>query len=421
MATVATNAQEVRAVPIPEAPKRERILSLDVLRGFDMFWIVGGEGIIHTLAVVTGWQFFKMMSVQLQHVSWEGFHFYDNIFPLFLFIVGAVIPFTLVSRLERGEPKPAIYRKVLTRFLLLFFLGLIYNEGGHQNWAKPIIGSVLGQIGFGYLFASLIVLHTRKLRSIVIWAAAVLVGVGLIQFLLPVPGCGAGVFTMRCSANAYIDRTLSPGDLMIYMTPDGTTYGNPGDNMIRVTSDGVHFVPRNWPIPPNAVPAVDGLGILDWISATSITLMGVIAGLILRNRRLTSYRKVLTYLATGVGCLLAALALKGWYPIIKLIQTSTFYLFAGGWCFLLLALFYLVVDIWKIQRWAFFFKVIGMNAIALYLGYHFINFNYTSRVLLGGLARYLGAYSPVLLSMVAAGLVWTAGYMLYRKKIFLRV
>jgi hypothetical protein len=145
-----------------------------------MFWIVGGEGIIHTLAVATGWQFFKMLSVQLDHVAWEGFHFYDLIFPLFLFIVGAVIPYAPVSRIERGEPKPAIYRKVLTRFLLLFFLGLIYNQGWHQNWAKPFIGSVLGEIGFGYLFASLIVLHTRKLRSIVIWTAPVPVGVGMI-------------------------------------------------------------------------------------------------------------------------------------------------------------------------------------------------------------------------------------------------
>jgi predicted acyltransferase len=183
-----------------------------------MFWIVGGEGIIHTLAVATGWQFFKMLSVQLDHVAWEGFHFYDLIFPLFLFIVGAVIPYAPVSRIERGEPKPAIYRKVLTRFLLLFFLGLIYNQGWHQNWAKPFIGSVLGEIGFSYLFASLIVLHTRSLRSIVIWTAAFLVGVGLIQFLLPVPGYGAGVFTMRGSANAYIDRTLNPGAIMFYMT-----------------------------------------------------------------------------------------------------------------------------------------------------------------------------------------------------------
>jgi predicted acyltransferase len=369
-----------------------------------MFWIVGGEGIIHTLAVATGWQFFKVLSVQLEHVKWEGFHFYDNIFPLFLFIVGAVIPYALVSRLERGEPKPAIYRKVFTRFLLLIILGLIYNQGWHQNWAKPFIGSVLGEIAFAYLFASLIVIHTRKLRHIIIWTAAILVAVGLIHFLLPVPGYGRGVFTLRGSANAYIDRTLNPGDIMFYMTPNGTVY-----------------TLSHEPMPPDAVPVADAEGILNWFSVTSITLMGVIAGFILRNRSLKPYRKVLIYLATGVGCLLVALALRGWYPIIKMIHTGTFYLLAGGCCFLLLALFYLVVDIWRIQRWAFFFKVIGMNAIALYMGCQLINVNYTSGVLVGGLAMHLGAFGPVLISVVTAGLVWTAGCMLYRKKIFLRV
>jgi len=413
MATVATSLQEVQAGSVTEVQKPERILSLDVLRGFDMFWIVGGEGIIHTLAVATGWQFLKMLSVQLDHVAWEGFHFYDLIFPLFLFIVGVVIPYALVSKIERGEPKPAIYRKVFTRFLLLFFLGLIYNQGWHRSWAKPFIGSVLGEIGFGYLFASLIVLHTRQLRSVVIWSACFLMGVGLIQFLLPVPGFGRGVFTLRSSANAYIDRTLNPGDIMFYMSPDGTLY----------TLDPIlgYRGANNGPKPPSAVPVADGVGILDWISATSITLMGVIAGLILRNQWLTPYRKVLSYVAAVVGCLFTALALKGWYPIIKMIQTGTFYLLAGGCCFLLLALFYLVVDVWKIQRWGFFFKVIGMNAIVLCMGCHLIDVSHTSDVLVGGLAMYLGGYGPVLFSVVTAGLVWTAGYLLYRMKIFLRV
>ena len=401
METVETRVQTISVVG---TQKPERILSLDALRGFDMFWIVGGAGIIRALAVAPGWRFLKVLSMQFHHVQWEGFHFYDLIFPLFLFIVGAVIPYALVHRVERGDPKSPIYRKVFTRFILLFILGLIYNQGWHPNWARPFIGSVLGEIGFGYLFASLIVLHTRRLRSIVIWAVAILVGVGLIHFLLPVPGYGAGVFTMGGSANAYIDRLLNPGDIMYYMTPNGTIYALGHE-----------------PMPPDAVPVADAAGILNWISATSITLMGVIAGLILRNQSLPPYRKVVTYLATGVGCLLSALALRGWYPIIKLLQTGTFYLLAGGFCFLLLALFYLVIDVWKIQRWAFFFKVIGMNALTLYIGFHLINVNYTSNVLVGGLAMYLGGYGPVLISVVTAGLVWTAGYLLYRKKIFIRI
>jgi len=395
----------VRTMRAAGTQRTERILSLDALRGFDMFWIVGGGGLVRALWLATGWQLFRVLDAQLEHVKWVGFHFYDLILPLFMFIVGAVIPYALVSRIERGEPKPSIYRKIFTRFVLLFIFGLVYNQGWHRDWAHPLVGSVLGEIGFGYLFASLIVVHTRKLRPIVIWISALLLGVGLLHFLLPVPGYGAGVFTMRGSANAYLDRTFLPGDLFWYMTPNGTVYEN-------VTGE---------PMGPNAVPVADVVGILNWVSAISITLMGVVAGLVLRNQTLKPYRKVLIFLVTGVGCVLSALALRGWYPIIKNMQTGTFCLLSGGLSFLLVALFYLVIDIWKLQRWAFFFTVIGMNAIALYMGVQFINVSHTSDVLVGGLAIYLGGLGPVLLSAVSVGLMWISGYILYRNKIFLRV
>ena len=383
--------------------KAERVLSVDVLRGFDMFWIAAGEEIFHTLAAATGWQFFKVMSTQLQHVRWEGFHFYDLIFPLFMFITGITTPFALIGRLEKGTPKSALYRKVIIRFCVLFILGLIYNQGWHQNWANPCIASVLGQLGFGYLFASLILLRTHKLRWIITWAAGILIGVALIQFLVPVPGYGAGVFTPRGSVNAYLDRLLMPGDFWFYMTPDGTMYE------------------LAEPMPANARPLSEALGILNWISGTGIVLMGVAAGLILKKRSIPQYRKVTIYLASGIGCLLTALCLKPWYPIIKNIQTSTFYLFAGGFCFLLFGLFYLVIDVWKVQRWGFFFQVIGVNAITVYLGYQLIDVNYTSRVLVGGLTMYMGAYGPVIISIVTEALLWSSLYLLYRKKVFLRV
>ena len=195
--------------PIPQQP--ERILSLDILRGFDMFWITGGEGIIHTLAVATGWQFFRVFSAELEHVKWQGFHFYDLIFPLFLFIMGATIPYALISKLEKGTPRAALYKKVITRFAILFVFGLIYNQKWITDWAHPRVGSVLGQIAFGYLFASLIALHSAKLRSILLWLAGVLGVNAMIQFLVPVPGFGAGVFTPQGSVNYYVDRLFMPG------------------------------------------------------------------------------------------------------------------------------------------------------------------------------------------------------------------
>ena len=398
-----TSASMTSAPPPAATQKPERVLSLDVLRGFDMFWITGGEGIIHTLALATGWQFFRVFSAQLEHVRWEGFHFYDLIFPLFLFIMGVSIPYALFSKLEKGMPRTAIYKKIFTRFAILFIFGLIYNQPWVTDWAHPRVGSVLGQIAFGYLFASLIALHSSKLRSILIWLAGVMAVNAMIQFLVPVPGFGRGVFTPQGSVNYYVDQLFMPGSFLYYITPDGTTYHL---GQIR---------------PPDAFPMYGVEGFVDWFSVIIIALAGVTAGLILRNLKLSQYRKVGIFLVTGLGCLLSALILKRWYPIIKLLQTDTFYLYAGGFCFILLALFYLVIDVWKIQKWGFFFKVIGMNAITVYMVFQLINVDHTSSVLVGGLAKYMGAYGPVLISVVTVSLVWALLYGLYRKKIFLRI
>ena len=354
MATVATKAQEVPAVSLAEAPKPERILSLDVLRGFDMFWITGGEGIVHALALATGWQFFKVLSTQMTHTHWVGFHFYDLIYPLFLFIMGASIPYALISKLEKGMPRKEIYKKIFTRFGILFIFGIIYNQGWINDWAYPHMGSVLGVIAVGYLGGSLIAVHSPKLRSILIWLAVFMAVNAMIQFLVPVPGFGGGVFTPQGSVNYYVDRLFMPGGVPYYITPDGTPYGL---QQIK---------------PPNAFPMYGVEGFVDMFSANIIALMGVIAGLILRNQKLSQRRKVGIFLVTGLGCLLSALIFKRWYPIIKLLQTDTFYVYAGGFCFILLALFYLLIDVWKYQKWGFFFKVIGMNAITVYMGYQFI-------------------------------------------------
>jgi len=398
-----TRAEAAPVQSTGQEPKPDRLACLDVLRGFDMFWIVGGDGVIHALALATGWQFFRVLSVQMEHCQWQGFHFYDLILPLFLFIVGVAIPYALIGRLERGEPKRALYRKVFKRFILLIALGLIYNQAFHQNWAKPFIGSVLGQIGWGYLIASLIVLQTRKVRSLIVWTLAILSILALIQFRLPVPGHGRGVFTLEGSANAYIDRALNPGDIYYHRAPDGTVY-----------SLGQHP-------PEGSIPIADAEGMLNWFSVSSMALMGIIAGLILRNQGVKPYRKVALFAITGAALIVFALVIGRWYPIIKLIHTGSYYLLAGGCSFLLLALFYLVIDVWKIRRWGFFFQVIGMNAIALYVGSALVNVDHTSTILVGGLAMYLGAFGPVLIKVVTAALVWTAGYLLYRKKIFVRV
>ncbi|MDD4425024.1 MAG: DUF5009 domain-containing protein, partial [Mariniphaga sp.] len=170
----------------------KRLYSLDVLRGFDMFWITGGGTLAIILAQITGagW-----LEKQMHHVPWEGFQFYDLIFPLFMFISGVAIPFSLQTKLEKNVPRRKLFLKVLKRLLLLIFLGILYNGTFRSGFQDGRIASVLGQIGIAYFFAALIVIYFPAVRSRLIWLGGILTGVGIIQLLVPVPGFGTGVLT----------------------------------------------------------------------------------------------------------------------------------------------------------------------------------------------------------------------------------
>src|SRR5579864_5731038 len=126
----------------------ERLLSIDALRGFDMFWIIGGDQLFRRLAALgdrnrTGW-----IGDQLEHVEWAGFHFYDLIFPLFLFLVGVVLPFSLGKLQERHEPRARIYWRVLRRTVLLFALGVLYNGVLRLNFYRPPLGFDFSTVRF---------------------------------------------------------------------------------------------------------------------------------------------------------------------------------------------------------------------------------------------------------------------------------
>ena len=145
------------------SPVKTRLLSLDALRGFDMFWIIGGDALFRSLAEVTNWGWAKGWAAQLEHAEWAGFHFYDLIFPLFMFISGVAIPFSLLAKAETAADKRPIYLKLVRRALLLVVLGFVYNHLTDLQFATQRYASVLGQIGLAYLFAALIMLNIRSL------------------------------------------------------------------------------------------------------------------------------------------------------------------------------------------------------------------------------------------------------------------
>ena len=361
----------------------DRLWSLDTLRGFDMFWIIGGDALFRTLADVTGWGWARFGAFQLDHAAWAGFHFYDLIFPLFMFISGVAIPFSLLAKAEGGAPRAGTYRKLFKRALILVLLGIVYNGFLKTGPAAARYPSVLGQIGLAYLFAGLIMLNVKSLKGRIGAALAILGGYSAVQLLVPVPGVGAGVLTPAGTINGFVDRLLVPGRLY----------------------DGV-FDPE---------------GVLCVLSAVSVTLLGGIAGMILRSEKGSGYRKAGILALAGVGLAAAGFGLGRWYPIIKKAWTATFDMYAAGLSFLLLALFFLVVDVWKLRKGTFVLRVIGLNSITIYLGKRLIDFAYSSDFLFGGLAGRAGAFRPVVLIIGVLVVEWVFLYFLYKKKIFLRV
>jgi predicted acyltransferase len=370
-----------------EDKKPERLISLDALRGFDMLWIAGGESLMVALAAFTGWPLLQWAAGQMDHVAWEGFRFYDMIFPLFLFIAGISMPFSILRRKQRGEDMRKIYLHLFQRLFLLILLGLIYNGILRFNFENQRYASVLARIGIAWFFAAVIVLNT-SVRGQVLWFFGILLAYWAVMKLIPVPGFGPGILTPEGNLSAFIDRQFLPGRLCCYEF---------GDNE----------------------------GILSTIPAICTALMGALTGhlLISKNIRLTGLKKGLLILAAGIVSLAVG---KLWglnFPIIKNLWTSSVVLFAGGWSLLLFGTFYLVIDVWGFKKWTFPFVVIGMNSITIYmLNSGIIDFEQMGSYFFKGLSEQFNELAqPVVLVSGTVLCMWLFLYLLYRNKIFLKV
>ncbi|MEI7524068.1 MAG: DUF5009 domain-containing protein [Mariniphaga sp.] len=372
-----------------ETKLSERLQSLDVLRGFDMLWIVGGGSLIAAWAKGTNWGWMNVLAAQLEHVSWEGFHFEDLIFPMFMFISGVAIPYAVTAKVEQGVNRKLLFNKILRRGILLVILGIIYNGNLRRDFdgiSDMRIASVLGQIGLGYLFAATIVLYTKSFKTRVAWLVGIMAGIAILQLVVPVPGHGAGLLLdQQWNINAWLDRMLMPGRL------HGTVY--------------------------------DPEGLLCIVSAITVTLMGALAGSVLRDGEPASQRKAATLAVGGAALVAVALLLSPFYPIIKACWTVPFNMLAAGISAMLLSLFYFSIDVkdWThgiLSYKILFFKVIGMNSITIYLGHSIIDFDHASHFFLGFTALPMGPWVELLGAIV---LEWLLLYYLYQKKIFLRV
>jgi len=362
----------------------QRLYSLDALRGFDMFWIMGAEEIVHQLAKVTGSPFWQGFSTQLTHPDWHGFQFYDLIFPLFLFMAGVATPYSLGKELEKGRSKNQLLFRVIKRGLILVVLGIIYNNGLELRPISEIrFGSVLARIGLAYMFANIIYLFTQQ-RGQIIWFYSILIGYWLLLLFNSAPGYPAGDLTMEGNFASYLDRLIMPGKLYL----------------------GIH----------------DPEGLISTIPAISTGLLGIYAGNLLKNSPLSMKRKALQLFAMGVVSLLLAQVWNLVFPINKNLWSSSFVLHVGGYSLVLLALFYYIIDIRGFKKWAFFFSVIGMNSILIYMSGQFINWSYTTTALFSWLFQLTGEPANAVVFALCLVLVeWVVLYFLYKKSVFLRV
>jgi predicted acyltransferase len=364
----------------------KRLHSLDALRGFDMFWIMGGEGIVIALAALTGWPFFQWWNENLDHAAWNGFHFMDLIFPLFLFIAGISFPFSKAKRYHGPETRKSLYIHIIKRGLILVLLGIIYNNAIRFNFSQMRYGSVLGHIGLAWMFAALIFINT-KLTFRIVWFCGILLGYWALLLLFPATDLGStDPFSMNGCLVGYIDRLFMPGHLYL----------------------DVH----------------DPEGILNTLPAISTALLGMFTGEFVMSDYLKDrqVKKVLYMVAAGIVFILIGLLWNTTFPINKNLWSSSFVCFVGGLSILLFSIFYLVIDVWNFKKWSFFFVVIGMNSITIYLADNIIGFDQASKFLFGGFKSFFPeAYEPFISSVAIVITGWLFLYFLYKKKIFLKV
>ncbi|MBN1291541.1 MAG: DUF5009 domain-containing protein [Candidatus Latescibacteria bacterium] len=361
--------------------KSQRLASLDALRGFSMFWIIGGGSLVFNLSKLSGWEW---PGDQMKHVQWDGFSFMDLIFPLFLFTVGVSLCFSLSGNIKKGKSKKELYIKALKRMIILIFLGIIYkNVPFSYDWPHIRYVSVLGRIGVTGFAVTLIFLNSR-VRGQIIWMFGLLVTYWASMKLIPVPDYGAGVLTLEGNLAGYIDRMIVPGRLI----------------------QGVF----------------DENGFFADIPATSLVLMGALAGQLFLSAKFTNYRKTIYLAISGIAGILLGLVWGLSFPVNKHLWSSSFIMLTGGISFLLLSLFYLVIDVWEYKRWSFFFIVIGLNSITIYLASRLIDFPYTVNMLLDGIIKSSGENIGELIVILGSlTLKWLFLYVLYRKKVFLKI
>jgi predicted acyltransferase len=361
--------------------KPNRILSIDALRGFDMLLIIFADRFFISLNEGAGTSFTESLAKQFDHPEWFGSTFYDIIMPLFLFIVGAVIPFSMSKRMKNSTSTAFIYRKLIRRFIILFILGWIVqgNLLALDTGKFHVFSNTLQAIAVGYFFSCIAYIHLKKKWLYVIFTTCLII-YALILTVPYVPGVGRSVLLP--------DRNFA-------LLFDHLIFGK--------FDDGLQYT---W--------------LLTGFGFTATTISGIFAGEIIKSK--LPRKKVTLYLfIAGVIGLALGLIWGVWHPIVKKLWTSSFVLASSGVCFILLALFYWIIDVKGKIKWSFPLKVIGMNAITAYVLSHVIDFSKIADFLLFGLEQYAVAYYGMIITIGGFGLLYLMLWYMYKNNTFIKI
>lgn len=405
-----------RVVELSEVPDgSKRLTSLDALRGFDMFWIVGGAALVSALSSASEGGFLAWIRTQLTHVDWDGFRFYDLIFPLFLFISGVSAVFSLSKAREAGGTLAAA-RRVILRAALLYLIGVVYAGGISRGWDDIRWMGVLQRIALCYAGASLLYLFL-PIRALIPVGILILLGYWAVLAWIPI----RDIALEKDSMEILMAETGQTNAVVLYEKTVRTTLGAMDAGRNVANHFDFNYLPgKKWDV------YWDPEGILSTFPAIVTALLGIFAGTILRREDMAPGGRVFFLFTIGLLCLVTGMVWGFWFPVIKKIWTSSYVLIAGGYSYMLLATFYWIVDVRRHRRWCRPFVWIGTNALTIYLAANILSptggFQAIARRVLGGpVQQVLGNFGPPLVAIGGLILMFVLARALYRRGIFIRL
>ena len=386
-----------------------RVASIDAYRGFVMVLMMAEVIRLSQMAdAFPESGFWKFLAHHQSHVSWTGCSLHDLIQPSFSFLVGVALPFSIASRMARGQSQGLLLGHALWRALILVLLG-VFLRSVHADQTNWTFEDTLSQIGLGYPF--LFLLGFQSVRNQLIALAVILIGYWLAWALYPLPGEGFDYTAIGASQDwphhaqgfaAHWNKHLNLGSAFdrwfLNLFPRAEAY---------VVNGGGYLT-------------------LSFIPTLGTMLLGLIAGNWIQAD-LTPLQRIKRLLIAGLAGLAAGLLVHslGLCPIVKRIWTPSWVLFSGGWCFLLLAAFYAVLDWRQCQKWANPLIVVGMNSIAAYCIAHLIH-SFTISTFKTHFGQHIFAiagtnYAPLIEGLAVLAIFWLILFWMYRRKLFLRI